>query len=204
MVAPNQPNGNARVARLDQRRRNPNINYQLALDQFDWGHPNELQIQWLTSRGVGFNALWSPWPIGATRVAFDGDRFDQDPKGKNALTFVCFDRGEPIDIVAWQPKTGEIATYEGRAVFLGDEDDCFNPATWFGGDDLLIHASPLEWLKADREGFVILDEARAAPYLAPCRSVFCADPALAARVRKIIRPKPILKVFTAAKEVANG
>ena len=121
----------------------------------------------------------------------------------NALTIVCFDRGVPIDICAWQPKTGEIATYFGRAVFLGDEDDIFNPATWFDGGDLLIHASPLEWLKADREGVVILNEKRAGPSLTQCRSAFCADPALAARVRKIIRPKPTLKIHTERK-VANG
>ena len=178
--------------------------YGLALEQFDWGYPNKLQTQWLHSQGVkSLKALLSPWPVGATRVTFDGDYFDPDPCGVNALTFVCFDRGEPIDVCAWFPRTGKLATYLGRAVFLGDEDDLFNPATWFGGDDLLIHSSPIEWLRADREGVVILDEAKAGPYLAQCRSVFCADAALAARVRKLIRPKPILKIHTERK-VANG
>ena len=168
----------------------------LALKQFDWGHPNELQTQWLVSQDVSFNALLKPWPIGAARVAFDGDRFELDPKGRHALTFVCFDRDEPIDVCAWQPKTGEMATYSGRAIFLGDEDDVFNPATWFDGGDLLIHASPLDWLKADREGVVILDMARAGPQLAQCRSVSVADDKLAAKIFKSTRPiEPAVKIF---------
>ena len=34
-----------------------NTSSHLALKQFDWGHPNELQVQWLTSQGVSFDAL---------------------------------------------------------------------------------------------------------------------------------------------------
>jgi hypothetical protein len=43
--------------------------YGLALEQFDWGHPNKLQTQWLHSKGVGLKAMLWPWPAGATRVA---------------------------------------------------------------------------------------------------------------------------------------
>jgi hypothetical protein len=63
----------------------PQANYALALDQFDWGHPNELQTQWLVSRGVGLEALLKPWPVGATRVSFNGDWFDPDPHAPRRL-----------------------------------------------------------------------------------------------------------------------
>ncbi len=173
-----------------------NTSSHLALKQFDWGHPNALQVQWLTSQGVSFDALLHPWPIGATRIRFDEGRFDIDAKGKDALTFVCFDGDEPIDICAWQPKTGEIASYTGSAIFLGDEDDIFNPASWFGGDDLLVHSTPLEWLRADREGVVILDHARAGHLLAQCRSVSVANDALAATIFRNTRPiQPTVKIF---------
>jgi hypothetical protein len=49
--------------------------YGLALAQFDWGHPYELQTEWLVSQGVSFEALLKPWPIGATRVRFEGGYF---------------------------------------------------------------------------------------------------------------------------------
>ena len=177
-------------------------NAAIALDQFYWGHPNELQTQWLTAQGVSLNSLLCPWPIGATTLRFDGDRFEPDRKGINALTLVCFDRGEPIDVIAWSPRTNDLASYLGRAIFLGDEDDAFNPATWFDGEDLRIHASPIEWLQHERQGVVILDERRAGAILRNVRSVICTDTALAERVHECVQRKPNLKIFIDERRAA--
>jgi hypothetical protein len=47
--------------------------YGLALDQFQWGYPNELQTQWLVSQGVSFDALLQPWPFGAVSISRDAE-----------------------------------------------------------------------------------------------------------------------------------
>jgi hypothetical protein len=171
----------------------------IALAQFDWGHPNELQTQWLTSKGVDFEALLKPWPIGATRVRFEDGYFIPDEAGERVITIVCFDSGVPIDIVAWQPKTDQLATYLGRAVFLGDEDDCFNPATWFGDDDLIVHTSPMDWLRANREGVVVIDQTHAGEILRRVQSVRCSDDEMAATVHRWLSPaEPSTKIFVSA------
>ena len=68
-----------------------------------------------------------------------------------------------------------------------------NPATWFAGGDLLVHATPLDWLKADRVGVVILDERRAASVLRNVRSVTCGSDEVAASIHA--HAQPSLKIF---------
>jgi hypothetical protein len=141
------------------------------------------------------------WPIGAADVSFDGHgHFAIDAQGERVLTFVAFNAGDPIDIIAWQPRTGQLATYAGRASFLGDEDDVINPATWLDGADLLIHASPLEWLQHEREGLVIVNYKLAGAYLRNAKSVFCEDIDLAKKLRKAVRAasKPRVRIYTTA------
>ena len=87
----------------------------LVLEQFDWGHPSEFETKWLGKRGVSLKALLGDWPIGATNAAFDDHgHFAIDKTGERILTFVAFNAGVPIDVVAWQPRTGQTATYSAR------------------------------------------------------------------------------------------
>ena len=140
------------------------------------------------------------WPVGAANVNFDGDHFNLASDGMRALTFVAFNADSPIDIIAWAPRSGQIASYAGAATFLGDQDDAVNPATWIDGGDLLIHATPLEWLQHDREGLVIVNFKRAGARLRNAKSVYCADIETAKKLRKAVRDasKPTLKIYTAA------
>jgi hypothetical protein len=173
----------------------------IALEQFDWGHPSEFETAWLTKRGVSFKALMGDWPVGAANVNFDGKgHFNLVNDGERALTFVGFNTGDPIDIMAWRPKSGQIASYTGAATFLGDQDDLINPATWFDGGDLVIHASPLEWLQRDREGLVIVNFKRAGACLRNVKSVYCEDINVARKIRRTVKAacKPIVKIYTAA------
>jgi hypothetical protein len=111
--------------------------YWTALQQFDQNTISEFEIAWLTKRGVSFKALMGDWPVGAANVNFDGKgHFNLADDGERALTFVAFNAGNPIDIIAWRPRSGQIASYTGAATFLGDQDDAINPATWFNGGDL--------------------------------------------------------------------
>lgn len=147
---------------------------------------SEFEIRWLMKRGVSEDALWKPWPIGATIE-----------NGVRYLVFVAFDGDMPLDIVLWQPRTGELIAYSGRAVFLGDLDEVTSEATYMADGCLTIHSNPLEWLGANRQGVVIVNEKLAGAYLRDVPRVFCRDVETARRIKKIVRPaKPTVKIFT--------
>jgi hypothetical protein len=122
-----------------------------------WGcPPSDDDIRLLLDHGVDGDAMTQPYPIGAANVHFDGNTFDIDPRGQRALTFRAEDRGEVIDLIAWSPISGELASWRGIAFCLGDLDQIFNPATYFMGGVLRLHRSPLEWLRANRDGILIV------------------------------------------------
>jgi hypothetical protein len=114
-----------------------------------WGFPNDDELSWILDQGVSENVLW---PLGGATVGFHGSTFELDHEGERALTFRALDRGKTIDLIGWQPRTGALGSWRGQAFCLGDVDDIFNPATYFGGEALRIHATPLDWLRANREG----------------------------------------------------
>ena len=68
--------------------------------------------------------------------------------------------GVPVDLIAFHagaaPFTG---SWLGRAGLLGEEQ--INRAR----DVLVVHATPLDWLRAGREGVCVVDPVRAAPML---------------------------------------
>jgi hypothetical protein len=85
--------------------------------------------------------------------------------------FVGHVDGVDIDLAAWSPRTGEIGCWYGRGFALG-QDQINNPATYFDGNALRIHATPLDWLKADRDGICIIQPKLAYAML---RSVSCVS-----------------------------
>jgi hypothetical protein len=168
---------------------------ELARVHLDWGQPTAAELHWLFRQGVRLDAMCSPWRIGAAHVRFDGHTFELDPTGERCISFVIFDRGEPIDIAAWSPKTGKLGTWRGVAFALG-QDAIFNPATYFGANPLRIHNGPLEWLKAGRDGIVIVQPKYTYAYLRNVRRASFADPALAQHVQSWIQPpQPRTELF---------
>jgi hypothetical protein len=124
-------------------------NQSLASIHRSWGFPTDDEILWLLDQGIDEKALW---PISGATVHFDAPTFELNDSGERALIFRAEDRGELIDLIAWQPRTGALASWRGQAFCLGDVDDIFNPVTYFAGDALHVHAKPLDWLLANREG----------------------------------------------------
>jgi hypothetical protein len=164
-----------------------------------WGFPTDDELQWLLHQGVNESALW---PISGAPVRFDGNTFDLDPDGERVLTFRCHDCEGIIDLAAWQPQTGRLASWRGVAFCLGDVNEVFNPATYFAGGALLVHETPLQWLLAEREGIVILRPDLAHAYLANCKRLACSDPAHACLVKRWLQPpKPTVEIFVAVAEV---
>jgi hypothetical protein len=94
---------------------------------------------------------------------FEFARDARDPSG--AVVAVIFlardDLGDPSDLAAWEPETGRLALWLGRVSILGQD----NLYDWRLGDPLMVHETPLEWLKAGREGVFVIDSQRASPLL---------------------------------------
>ena len=116
------------------------------------------EIDRFVQRGVPKEALFSPHPILAAEVVFlangyfefSTDCFDGTPE--YAFIMLVEADGGAIDIAAWQPKTGRIGLWLKRAFALGEEQ------IWprFEGDPLHIWRTPMKWLKASRQGVVIV------------------------------------------------
>jgi hypothetical protein len=116
----------------------------------------QTHLDWLTSRGVDVLSVVSPTPVRLAhgRVAADGC-FEPEPNGPGWLVFQ-----EPGDWVFWQPRTREMATWLGRSFALSEEL-IFEAVTYAINGRLRIFASPLDWLKANRNGIVVIDWRRA-------------------------------------------
>jgi hypothetical protein len=166
----------------------------------DWGFPNDDELRWLLEQGVSESALW---PISGATVRFNGGTFDLDHEGERALTFRAEDRSEVIDLIAWQPRTGVVASWRGQAFCLGDLDSILNPATYFAGDALRVHATPLDWLLSEREGIMIVRPDLAPAYLANCRRIRCSSQAYARQVEDWLKPhKPTVEILVEVEERA--
>jgi hypothetical protein len=94
--------------------------HSLASIHRSWGFPTDNEILWLLDRAVSDQALW---PISGATVRFESATFDLDHEGERALTFRAEDRGKVRDLIAWQPRTGALASWRGQAFCLGDADD---------------------------------------------------------------------------------
>jgi len=165
-----------------------------------WGFPTDDELRWLLRQGVSDAALW---PIGGANVRFDCGTFELDNTGERVLTFQAVDCGEVIDLIAWQPQTDKLASWRGVAFCIGDVDDVFNPATYLAGGILKVHATPLQWLLADRDGIVIVRPDLAHAHLANRQRIVCPDARFAREVEAWVQPpKPIVEIFVAVAERA--
>ena len=158
-------------------------------------YPTSAQLEFLFKNGVIADAMAEPWPIKSAKVRFfNGGSFDFDREGHAAIILLAEDCGEVIDLIAWQQKSGAVASWRGAAFCLGDTEHIFNPATYFADDALRIHRTPLDWLKARRDGICIVQPDRAYPYLHAVQRVSCADEVYLQRVKRWTRaPAPTVK-----------
>ena len=100
---------------------------------------------------------------------------------------------------SWTPVQNALATWRGDAFALGQEA-VFNPATYFDGGALHVHETPLQWLRADRQGIVILRHDLSHAYLAHCQRLACSDTGFAKKVKAWLQPrKPTVKILVEAQ-----
>jgi hypothetical protein len=151
----------------------------------DLDYPNEAEIRWLFEQGVPDTAMLEPTPIRAANAAFlDGNTFDFDSGGGRTFIFKVLDSD---DLIAWDPKRNALATWRGAAFALG-QDAIWNPASYFMDSALRVHRTPLDWLKADRDGICIVQPKWTYALLRHARTLAFADPVFAQQVKRWLRP----------------
>jgi hypothetical protein len=164
-------------------------------------YPLEAELEWLSAQGVAPEVMAEPWPLRSAGVVFDDlYGFDFKRDGEPAIIFKAEDRGDELDLIAWEVSTGRLASWHGNTFCLGDLDQIGSPATYFMDGALRIHASPLEWLMAQREGIVILRQEFAYAHLRFSPRIICDDLAQAEKIECWLRaPEPTVEILIAYK-----
>ncbi|AYO85349.1 hypothetical protein [Methylobacterium brachiatum] len=109
-----------------------------------------------------------------------------------ALVIPAFEDGALVDLVAWHPKTGRIASLDRRAGWLaGPAPEPDAP--------LVVFADPLPWLAACRAGVVVVHESLARPFLLAQPAIQAADvdhgEKLQAMLAKVRLPRIVVPAF---------
>jgi hypothetical protein len=126
------------------------------------------------------------WGIGCDGGTFMFGQKEDGSEPVMAVMFVCRDEvGNVADMAAWSPRDSCIGTWQGRVSMLGEEN-CLKPRL---GEPLAVFASPREWLKADREGVVIIDALAALPKLYAASPICVASKQMRAQLLEQWRPK---------------
>jgi hypothetical protein len=134
----------------------------------------------------------------AGKIGTDG-WFDADPDGSGHVAIlVCAFPDDPVDIAVWQPRTARLGSYFGRAFALG-QDQIDSAATYFAEGGLLVHRSPLDWLRAGRKGIVIMRPEWAAERLRNVPRLIAADVGHGRELRRLLTPK-IPEIFVPVRE----
>lgn len=151
-------------------------------------------------RGVGFALARDRIVPHREARRFEFTRYDETAGDEVcALVVLTLDAwGVPIDLVAFHAgQMPFVGSWLGRVGLLGEEQ------VHRTRDVLQVHATPLDWLQAGREGVCIVDPVRAAPMLRDAGTMVVATPHDRRRLVETIsvRLPPIL-VRPAVRSVA--
>jgi hypothetical protein len=165
--------------------------------------PNEIETRCLIGQGVSDEALLETPCLRASRVRFlDDGTFHFADDGQRALVFRVLECGCEIDRIAWLHRDSRLATWRGVAFALG-QDQIFNPATYFAGGALRVHRTPLDWLKADRDGICIAQQRFAYSQLAHVERLLFSDKVYGAQVKRWLQPpEPRAEFLVEIEQVA--
>jgi hypothetical protein len=148
--------------------------------------------EWLGLRGAGvaLHALCRPTMVLAGNIIIHrptGFSFapDGDADGHRAFLIAINDEvGRWIDIAAWQPAKGWTGLWLGAAWALGQAS--VHRARMGEAGALPIWRSPLNWLRADRQGILLLRPTVAAYFLDDGGPLLAEDVAHAAELRRLM------------------
>jgi hypothetical protein len=142
-----------------------------------WNYTSNLKqadLDWLISQGVSADALaHDPDEIGFL-IAKANVVFDDDANGFSfaseipdhaptaAYTILARDEdGEIADIVAWRPRDSVVAAWARRVPLAGMQ----NLYAARLDEPLRVFRDPVEWLRSDRHGVIVLDARQACHWL---------------------------------------
>jgi hypothetical protein len=173
-------------------------------------HPTLLkrEIDELMRLGVSADAIDKPAPLRGGRIVWvTRDRFEFEahvhygPSQRAFLIGVRDVHGAPLDIVAWQPAANRLGTWRGLAWAI-NQDSIFRPRVQDSGA-LLVHRSPLEWLKIGRRGIVLIDARAATGYLHDAAPLLAEDAEHGLELRdRLTVPPPRIVIPAAAARAA--
>lgn len=180
------------------------------------GRPlGDRDFDWLRAQGVPGPAvnwcagLFSPLLLAPVvfgprrRFDFARDIPDSEISRVTAYTVLLKDEaGDPLDVVAWHPRSGKIATWLGRAGLLGLE----HPCACTSADPLVVFPDPLSWLAQHRRGVVVVEERLARPELLAVGALRTHDVAhgvaLRAMLQKVRLPSILISSERAERSAA--
>jgi len=155
--------------------------------------PSQAELDAFLRADVDIMTLATPvgMRVAAGWAAHDG-LFEPDAAGDR---WFAFEQPGVDDIVFWNRSSGRLCTWSGRTFALGQEliDE---PATYSFDCNLNIFVDPLEWLKAQRDGIVVLPDKWPLAFdrLRDCPRV-AIDERLLSRYTKSMKPARLPEVF---------
>lgn len=111
-----------------------------------------------------------------------------------ALVIPALEDDELVDLVAWHPKTGRIASLERRAGWLG------GPAPKPDAP-LVVFSDPLPWLAACRAGVVVVHENLARPFLLAQPAIQAADVAHGEKLQTMLRKVRLPRIVVPSETI---
>jgi len=161
----------------------------------------QIMFDWLLAKGIHPLAVGSgpnsPLKVAHGQCADDG-WFDVDPSGDPHFGILVEDRGGPVDVAFWHARSGRIATLLNYGFALGEEL-IENPGVYSFHGALKIHANPVEWLRAGRDGIFVLDWGRAFDRLRYCPRI-TVPPCLLNVYQQSMKPQHMPEVFVLAED----
>jgi hypothetical protein len=158
-------------------------------DPNEAGTPDNATIRWLLDQGVTIEAMTAPLSILAGHVIYEPSGvYIPNAFGEFSCILPAFDGEGLVDLVAWSPRSGRIASRLGIVGLLG-EGQAERAAANLAGVPLPIWRTPLDWLRAGRRGVVMVDRSCAAHLLGGL-PVCAADASLARDLRGLRVPAP--------------
>ncbi|WP_262299650.1 hypothetical protein [Microvirga sesbaniae] len=156
--------------------------------------------------GIPADALAGPTPVKASYIVFDNGGFEFEHhhkhgvEGVRAFLFLVSDSlGLARDVVAWAPQMNRLATWLGLAWALGEEL-AYRPRL---SDGLPVWRSPVEWLRARRDGLCLVRSHVAAHYLDCAGPLLAEDAAHGAELRQLLtRPAPRILIPSSSRKTA--
>jgi hypothetical protein len=160
--------------------------------------PSQVEIDWLLSQDVSTSAMVRPiaMMVAVGDLGRDG-YFEAAETGSRWLAFE-----QEHDLVLWQPRRRLLVSECRRAFALG-EDIVDNPGTYSIGSNLNIFADPLDWLRARRDGIVVLDWTRAFDRLRDVPRIAIAE-ALLPTYRRFMKPGRVPELLVIREERRNA